>query len=995
MQGRAAIVVGIFIACFRPSLLALNPSLDVNQYAHTAWPVREGFFKDSINAIAQTPDGYLWLGTGLGLVRFDGVQPVLWQSRDGQHIPSNFIRSVLAARDGRLWIGTTKGIASLKDGKLTQYPEMGSDEAVFLSEDREGTIWFGRSSTPRKLCAIRNGGGQCYGEDAGFGGEVRSLYEDSAGTLWVRAVTGLWRWKPGPATFHPIDRPSSVLDTGDGALLIATLGGIRRLVDGKDTAWPLPGVVGSLAVNKLLRDRNGGLWVGTIDRGILHVHEGHTDAFTQSDGLSGNHIGSLFEDREGDIWVGTADGLDRFREYAIPTMTTKQGLSNGNVMSVLAARDGSVWLATLDGLDRWKDRQITIYRRQNGLPDNIVNSLFEDSGGRIWAGTPSGVAYFGNGRFTTVSGLPRQDVSAIAEDRPGSIWISEGQAFFHLVEGRVVEQIPWDRLGRKGRALALIPGGSEGGLWLGFAGGGIAYFREGQIRLSYTAADGLGEGRVEGLELDRDGTLWAATESGLSRLKNGRALTLTGRNGLPCDNVHWMMEDDAHSAWLYTACGLARIARTELDAWASDSKRTVQTTVFDTSDGVRSSSLTSQYAPEVARTADGKLWFLPLDGVSIVDPRHLPFNNLPPPVHIEQIDADRTTYQASAHRRLPPLVRDLEIDYAALSLVAPEKNRFRYKLEGYDRDWHDAGNRRQAFYTNLPPRNYRFRVAGSNNDGVWNKAGASLDFSIAPAFYQTSWFQASCVLAFLALLWGLYRYRVYRISREFNVRLDERVRERTRLARDLHDTLLQSFQGVMLQLQVVEELLPPGKAREAFERTLERADQAIVEGRNAVHDLRSSTTTTNELAQAMRAVADELAGEGSPTFRLMVEGAVRELHPILRDEVYRIGREGLRNAFNHAGAHRIEAEITYGERLFRFRIRDDGRGIAPAILEAGRPGHYGLAGARERASQIGAKLDIWSGVGKGTEIDLSIPGSIAYTKPPSRSLLPPFRKEVG
>src|SRR5580704_7794981 len=241
MERRGGIALGILLACC-PCVSGLNASLDINQYAHTAWPVREGFFKDSINAIAQTPDGYLWLGTGSGLVRFDGVRPVPWQSRAGQQIPSDFIRSVLAARDGRLWIGTRKGIASLKNGKLTQYPEMGSDAVLFLSEDREGTIWFRRSSTPQKLCAIRNGSGQCYGEDGSFGVGPYSLYEDSAGTLWVIAFTGLWRWKPGPTTFHPIDRPSSILGTEDGALLIATGSGIRRLVDGKDTAWPLPGV---------------------------------------------------------------------------------------------------------------------------------------------------------------------------------------------------------------------------------------------------------------------------------------------------------------------------------------------------------------------------------------------------------------------------------------------------------------------------------------------------------------------------------------------------------------------------------------------------------------------------------------------------------------------------------------------------------------------------------------------------------------------------------
>jgi signal transduction histidine kinase len=425
--------------------------------------------------------------------------------------------------------------------------------------------------------------------------------------------------------------------------------------------------------------------------------------------------------------------------------------------------------------------------------------------------------------------------------------------------------------------------------------------------------------------------------------------------------------------------------------------------VFDNADGVRNrADPFSAYSPRVTKASDGKLWFVGPGGVSVVDPRHLPFNKLPPPVHIEQIIADRKTYwqnstgDASSNPRLPALVRDLEIDYTALSLVAPEKNRFRVKLEGRDPDWKDVGTERKAFYNDLPPRNYRFRVAASNNNGVWNEAGAYFDFSIAPAYYQTRWFQASCGVAFLALLWGLYRYRLHQIAREFNVRLEERVGERTRIARDLHDTLLQSFQGLMLHLQVVDDLLPQGKAKDELEQTLERADQAIAEGRSAVHDLRLSATTTNDLAQAVRALGNELATPDAATFRLVVEGPARDLHPIIRDELYRITREALRNAFAHARAHHIEAELIYAEALFRIRIRDDGEGIPPAMLEGGRPGHYGLPGMRERAKKIGTNLDIWSGAETGCEIELSIPGSIAYlTSPGPRRGFRWLRKKVG
>ena len=330
--------------------------------------------------------------------------------------------------------------------------------------------------------------------------------------------------------------------------------------------------------------------------------------------------------------------------------------------------------------------------------------------------------------------------------------------------------------------------------------------------------------------------------------------------------------------------------------------------------------------------------------------------------------------------RLPANVRNLRIDYTALSLVAPEKIHFKYKLEGQNRNWHEVINERQATYTNLSPRNYRFRVIASNNSGVWNETGDTLEFSIAPAYYQTTWFYASCVAAFLAMLWMAYQFRVRHLQRQYNMRVEERVEERTRIARELHDTLLQTVQGFMLRLQAVNEMMPPGAVKNELEQTLEIGDRAIAEGRKTVQDLRSAFTTS-DLVEAVRAVGDELASRDAATFRVVVEGPVRDLNPIVRDEVYSIAREALRNAFTHARAAHIDAEITFDERVVRLRIRDDGKGIAPDVAEQGRAGHYGLAGMQERARRIGAKLAILSGAGTGTEIDLTVAGSIAYAKP--------------
>ncbi|MBV9928039.1 MAG: hypothetical protein JOZ96_23675 [Acidobacteria bacterium] len=1008
-RGRGFVLSGTMLACvllaWCPSAFALNPELDVNQYAHTSWKIRDGFTKGNISSIAQTPDGYLWLGTEFGLLRFDGVRNVPFQPPPNQQLPSNFIFSLLAARDGTLWIGTSKGLASWKDGKLTEYAELAGHYIFALLEDREGTVWVGAMAVPAgKLCSIQKGGVRCHGEDGSLGRGVFGLSEDGKGNLWAGVKDGLWRWKPDPPNFYPLpgepDTIGSFAQSDDGALLIGTRSGIRRFVDGKTEDYPLPGIVGQYRPTRLLRDRDGGLWIGTFDRGLVHMHQGRADMFAPSDGLSGESVYALFEDREGNIWVATTGGLDRFRDFAVATFNVSQGLSGALVTSVLADRDGSVWFGTSKGLNRWNNGRITSFGAGGDKPDGkqnglVPHSLFQDRRGRIWVSTQRGLGYVEDEQVSFVGGVPGGVVRSISEDAAGNLWVAyQDSGLFQLLQGSVVQQIPWAGLGHTDFATTLIADPSRGGLWLGFFQGGIAYFADGQVRMSYTVAEGLSGGIVNDLRLDHDGTLWVATEGGLSRLKDGHIATLTGKNGLPCDSAQWTMEDDAHSFWLYTACGLLRIARPEVDAWAAavdkDKNGTamIHATVFDSSDGVKSHAFAGGYRPVVARSPDGKLWFLPFDGVSVVDPNHLLFNKLPPPVHVEQITADRKTYdaafavtgEANGRLRLPPLVRDLQIDYTALSLVAPERVRFRYKLEGYDRDWQEAGNRRQAFYTNLPPGDYRFRVTACNNSGVWNEAGTFLEFNIAPAYYQTIWFRVSSVAAFLLLLGALYRLRVRQVAGQVRGRMEERLAERERIARDLHDTLLQSVQGLILKFHAVSKQMPADEpARDALEKTLDHADQVLAEGRDRVRNLRGTATSVGDLPSAFQRVAEETPQGGGATFKTVVEGHVRELHPVVLEEVFCIGREALVNALSHSEGLHVEAEIIYDPRQFRLRVRDDGRGIDPEIIEeGGRADHWGLQGMRERAQRIGAQLKMWSRPETGTEVELTVPGATAY-----------------
>ncbi len=994
---------------------ALNPSLDISQYGHTAWTIRDGFATGTAFAMAQTPDGYLWLATEFGMFRSDGVRFIPWQPPVGQQLPESPY-ALLVTRDGTLWIGTFAGLASWNNGKLTQHPEAGTGFITSLLEDREGTVWAGamgssRGSTIGWLCAIQKGSTKCYGQDGAFGSFIWSLGEDSSGALWAGAESGLWYWKPGPPKRYAVPglRLADLTQSGDGRLIVGIRGGgLRQVVADKLEAYPIRTALNSNAAlpdsdvdaNKLLRDRDGGLWIGTNQRGLIHVHDGRTDVFTAESGLSGNIIADIFEDREGNIWVSTAGGLDRFRELPVTTVSTKQGLSSDNVQSVIATTDGSTWMATRDGLTRWQKGQTTIFRKADGLPDDMVQSMYQDHAGRIWVFTGHGLAWFNNGRFVSVDGVPSTEVYSLTGDNAGNLWLSGNKGLSHLREGRLIENLPWTALGHRQQAKAIVFDQDRGGLWLGFwQDGAVEYFKDGQVRLSYTAANGMSKGPVAALRLDRDGGVWAAMQNGgVSRIKDGRITTLTTGNGLPCDRVHWTTEEDDRSLWLYTACGLLRIPHSQVDAWNSEPARRVEPTVWDATDGALPGGSPSSFGPTFAKAADGKLWLVTREDIEVVDPSHLADNKLPPPVHIEKIVADHKMYwqnlsEASlSSLHLPARIHDLAIDYTALSLTAPEKIHFKYKLEGQDSDWREVVNDREVQYSNLTPGPYRFRVIACNNSGVWNEQGDTLEFSIAPAYYQTNWFHGVCAVFVLALVWAIYQIRVRQLRHDFALTLEARVGERTRIARELHDTLLQSFHGVLLRLQILSQVLRerPMEAQQTLDRTIDQAAEAITEGRDAVQGLRESTVQRNDLARAVNALGEELAANsannGSAAFRVIVEGESRDLHPILRDEIYRIAAEALRNAFRHAQARQIEVEIRYDDGQFRLRVRDDGKGMDPAVLtKSARSGHYGLPGMKERAKLVGGSLTVWSEVGAGAEVELTVPAATAYMGSARRS----------
>jgi signal transduction histidine kinase len=574
----------------------------------------------------------------------------------------------------------------------------------------------------------------------------------------------------------------------------------------------------------------------------------------------------------------------------------------------------------------------------------------------------------------------------MTEDVENNIWVEISgppKTLIRIHDLKVQEEFPVPQM-PAARKVAADP---EGGIWLGLMNGDLARYRQGKTEI-FPFKHGE-DSRVNQVIVNSDGSVLGATPLGVVAWKEGKQQTLTVRNGLPCDPVYALIEDSHRGLWLYTQCGLVEIAGTEMQRWWEHPDITLQLQIFDVFDGVQPGLAIFAGA---ARAPDGRLWFANGVVLQMIDPDHLTGNALPPPVHVEGLIADRKNYSPHKDLRVPPLTRDLEIDYAALSFVVPEKVRFRYQLEGHDAVWQEPGTRRQAFYSDLRPGRYRFRVIACNNDGVWNEAGAILDFSVAPAWYQTNWFRILCVFSGVFIVWVIHRLRVLKISRAIGARFDERLAERTRMARDLHDTFLQTIQGSKL---VADDALEPSSDLVRMRRALEHVSlwlaRATQEGRAALNSLRTATTQTNDLAEALRRATEDGLIPGSMAVTFSVIGDAKEMHPIVRDEIYRIGYEAIRNAYMHSGASQLEVELIYAHDL-ALSVSDNGIGIDPTIADKGKDGHFGLQGMRERAARIGGNLTLGSSSSSGTEIKLVVPGGILCPRRPvRRSLLARIR----
>jgi signal transduction histidine kinase/ligand-binding sensor domain-containing protein len=984
MRARTRVVVAALAGlAFARAAHGLDPHRALTQYGHDVWRVADGLPQNAVLSVAQSRDGYLWLGTTSGLVRFDGVRFTVFDKANTEAIGHNQISALFEDRDGALWIGTFGGgLTKLQNQRFTTYTT------------RDGLSH----------------------------GVVKAICQDRAGGLWVATLAhGLNLFKDGHFTVYttrnglPHDDVFSVAPSQDGGVWIATAGGLAHFRDGRFTAYTERDGLPSNRCVSVYEDRKGTLWAGTRDRGLVRLREGRISVYRVSDGLSSDAVSSIIEDRAGALWFATKDhGLNRLYDGRLSALTTKDGLSSDVVYSVVEDREGSLWIGTFGGgLNRLRDARFAVFTMQNGLPHDHVRSVFEDAEGQVWLATfGGGLGLLKGGRFTTLSrrdGLPTDRLYCVLRDRHGDLWVgTDGSGLVRQREGRLTRYTKRDGLAhdnvralyedRQGNLWVGTSGGlsrfgdgrfttyttadglssdavhailqdREGALWLGTWGGGLNRLRDGTFS-AFSKKDGVTNDFILSFYEDREGSLWIGTlGGGLIRGREGHFRAYTTKQGLFEDLVYQALEDGRENLWISCNKGVYRVSKRELDDLDRGLIRAVRSVSFGIADGMPSGECANGSQPLGWKGRDGRLWIPTQSGVVVINPDRLEVNQIPPPVVIEELLVDRRPVAMEGQPSLPPGDGDLEFHYTGLSFLVPGKVRFKYRLEGFSDEWVDAGPRRVATYTNIPPGRYRFRVIAGNADGVWNESGAFFDLRLRPHFHQTWWFYGLVAMTVGLTGFGLHRVRV----RQVEAQLAAVFAERTRMSRELHDTLAQGFAGIAIHLDAAAACLPKGaqelRSHLALARSLVR--ESLAEARRAVLDLRPQALEHADLATAISEMARRLAGDAR--IQVEVTGEPRRVPSTAESNLLRIAQEALTNALRHAGAREIRVCLDFGTEQVCLRIQDDGHGFAAGAEASSGSAHLGLVGIRERVAQIGGLLTLNSRVGSGTEVVVEVP----------------------
>ncbi len=1018
----ATILSLLALILFAPPMGALGTQRRLAQFGKQTWRSDSGLPQNTVHSVLQTQDGFLWIATEAGLVRFDGLSFRLYNTENTVQLHSDIISTLKQDSSGALWISTTGGLLRRsREGVFTSFtvsdglpsnsvsamiaPHSGGVLAMtaaglaYLRGDRfekvagtddvqvmEGGSNFAEDESERIWIA---GGRNIFNLDAHGSiaatipidqeiGEVRALAVVNADEVCIGGRNGVEVFQKSERlrlTIRdglPSNDVQTMLADGTGGLWVGTSRGLAHWSGGRMTVVEASVGFAGAFIERLYRDREGALWVAT-NRGIARVVDGHAELVTRRSRLTG--VLSIFEDREGSVWFGTDNaGLTVMREQAFSTVTEQDGLTAGPVRALFQDSAGTIWIGTNGGgLDRIDGGEVSAVATHPALSSEVILSLAQ-TGADLWVGTPNGLNRVRNGRvrvFTTQDGLADDFVRSLYADRDGSLWIGTRNGLSHLVNGAFTSYSRMDGLGSD--LIGTMLRSRAGDLWIGTLGGLSRLSGNGFS--NFTTKDGMGSDAVTSLLEDGAGTLWIGTQDGgLSRGRQGKFTALPPtRTGVP-QTVFGMLEDATGDLWLSSRRGIYRVSTSALNAFATKGKGEITARVFGVADGMRMSEGSSGGHPAAWRMGDGSLWFATLDGAAFVNPGLIARNGVPPQTAIEQIllqdrPVDMTQMTPGQTLALPAGERRMEVQYAGLSFVAPQKVRYRYKLDGFDKEWVEAGSRREAFYTNLPPGRYRFLVVSSNNDGVWSAEPTGFDLRVRPTLLQTRWFYRLLILGLGALGFVVYRWRVVSVEAQYKAVLGER----GRIAREIHDTLAQGYVAISVQLEVTARLLQTSTdaALKQLEETKELVRGSLAEARSSIWNLRAQGEAET-LPSLLAAVTESRSGVGGPALRLEVKGTYRPVSSRVEKEILRVTQEAVTNAVRHAGAGHIVVVLRYDASTVRLEVIDDGKGFAESSRDLSGSGHFGLQGMRERAARIGATLKIESVPGKGTRIDLQI-----------------------
>ena len=986
------LLASLVLLCLAHTTAAIDPRRELSQYIRDRWGSSKGFPGGQVFAITQTGDGYLWIGAEKGLVRFDGINFRLFNQANTPLLPAGPVRSLVADSEGALWIHSGgPRILRYRDDKF-------EDVASMLEREEPAVTAMGRGANGDVLLSALVSGTLRYsaGKFVRLATPVQlpnflviSLAESPDGKVWL-GTRDLGLFYATEGNISRIDKPlpdrkiNCLLPISNEELWIGTDNGVVRWNGVEVTTAGLSESLTNVQALTMIKDRDANVWIGT-NKGLIRVSPQGTVALSKRE-TDSVPVAALFEDREGNLWAGTSQGIERLRESIFITYSAAEGIPAENNGPVYVDSESRVWFAPAAGGLYWLEGGAAQRLNRGGLHNDVVYSITGDTTG-LWIGRQKGglthLSYkdgsYKTEEYTEAQGLAQNSVYAVSQTRDGSVWagtLSGGVSQFK--DGKFTNYTTGN--GLASNTIDAILESADGTLWFATPNG-LSALSHGSWK-SFKVQDGLPSNRVNCLFEDSTGLLWAGTDNGLAYFDSGK---FQSRARVPASlraAVLGVVADDSGSLWITTTNHVLRVTRDNLRIGQLNES---DVTEFGVADGLHGSEGVRR-SRSVTRDRSGMIWFSLSGGLAVVDPRRQTGSSAPAIVHINAMAADGNPLALSESIRIPSARQRIAFSFVGLSLAIPERVKFRYRLDGFDHEWSSPVSTGEAIYTNLSPGSYRFHVMASNSDGLWNSSIASVDFKIVPAFWQTWWFRVSGLLALGFLGLAFYRIRLLQITKQLNLRFEERLAERTLIAQELHDTLLQGFLSASMQLDVAVDQLPEDSPlRPRLVRVLDLMRQVVEEGRNAIRGLRLSDNNSEDIAVALSNINQELNSGGETQFRVIVEGSYRPVHPIVRDEVYRIGREAVVNAFRHSRAKNITVEVSYLENQLRLLINDDGCGIDSEVMESGREGHWGLSGMRERAERINARLRVRSRIGAGTEVELSVPTAVAFEVQSRRS----------